>query len=333
MGEETVLEDDFDPGIINSLWSQVSGGTASSVCGSFSGNALYFNGNGNRNAVTNNINVLNGGTVSFAIKIAQGIAPCDNADFGENIVLEYSTNNGGSWTNITTYYEYMFPNFTSMQVVVPAGAQNANTRFRWRQIAHSGVNEDNWALDDIRVSSVSLTGFVYHWAPATALSATNIANPVATPTQDTWYTIQVIDASTTCVYADSVLIEVGQPFSVSVPEDTFLCDAAGIQLFAIPGSGSGHTFSWSPSDYLSDSTISNPWAAPDSSTTYVVTVTSPQSCSAIDSVTILSNGLVDLVVTANDQTLCLGESAQLQATMSGVILSDDFNTGVTNQWF
>jgi hypothetical protein len=42
--------------------------------------------------------VLSGGTVNFSLKIGQGGAPCEQADLGENVVLEYSINNGATWT-------------------------------------------------------------------------------------------------------------------------------------------------------------------------------------------------------------------------------------------
>jgi gliding motility-associated-like protein len=58
------------------------------------------------------------------------------------------------------------------------------------------------------------------------------------------------------------------------------------------GSGtSGGTFSWSPSSSLSNGNIASPTATPNSSTTYLLTVTA-NGCTATDEVTVLVTNLV-----------------------------------------
>src|SRR5690606_23804259 len=46
------------------------------------------------------------------------------------------------------------------------------------------------------------------------------------------------------------------------------------------------TYAWSPGIYLNDVTRANPVATVDSSTTFIVTGTSEQGCSAVDSITV-----------------------------------------------
>ena len=145
----TDLTDDFDPGIDLSVWSSITG-VANTSCGSVSGNALHFSNNGMRNATTIDLNTLSGGNIDFELIIGTGGSPCENADFGEDVVLEYSINGGATFTNINTYNVDAFPTFTFISEAIPPAAQSVATRFRWRQLSHSGTI-DNWSLDNVSI--------------------------------------------------------------------------------------------------------------------------------------------------------------------------------------
>jgi hypothetical protein len=150
----TGISDNFDNGITGSNWSEISGGIAAASCGTAlnSTNALYFNGNLTRQAVTKTINTIGGGSVSYYIKIANGSSPCEAADYGEDIVFEYSANNGSSWNIIQTLNTGNYTVFTNIQVSIPSAAQNFNTKFRWRQLSHSGSCCDHWAIDEVSIN-------------------------------------------------------------------------------------------------------------------------------------------------------------------------------------
>src|SRR5439155_23434062 len=98
------LFDDFDPSIDTLQWSSFGGTVlATNYGGSISGsNSLWFGGNGSRFAVTRPLNTANGGTVQFYLRIASGsLFPWEHADLpGEGIVVESSTNNGISWSQL-----------------------------------------------------------------------------------------------------------------------------------------------------------------------------------------------------------------------------------------
>jgi gliding motility-associated-like protein len=58
-------------------------------------------------------------------------------------------------------------------------------------------------------AAVTPTGnYNYTWSPATALSSTNILNPVASPTTSIVYTLQAVDPIANCIGTDQVLISV-----------------------------------------------------------------------------------------------------------------------------
>lgn len=317
--QESVFEDNFDPGVSWGLWSDVQNGTDSDICGSASGLALYFNGAGERSAATIDMDVSQGGSIQFALKIANGAAPCDNADLGEDVVLEYSTTGGGGpWTIINTYYESQYPNFTDISAEIPLGAQTATTRFRWRQLANSGNDQDNWCLDNIYIGSHNETDYTFTWSPDYNLSDIDIFNPIANPELDTIYFVSVFDPMTGCTYIDSVSLDVGQPFDLELTPDTILCDIQGITLNVSASGSDNYTYLWSPDDGTVSNIYGNsPVVSPTATTTYSVSVESDQGCSNSGNVDVIVNQLLDLSVATDNNNFCAGELANLSAELGG----------------
>jgi hypothetical protein len=158
LASEFLAEDDFEQGINNGLWSGISNGTIGTGCGVAQGTgALYFNGNGLREAETRDYVMSQGSFVSFDLTIGFGSSPCENVDGGEDIALEYSTNGGLTWTRINTYFQSdtRFQGFGRAVELMPPRAISASTRFRWRQLSNSGAGFDNWALDNVEILSSS----------------------------------------------------------------------------------------------------------------------------------------------------------------------------------
>ncbi len=299
------------------LWNAVQGGTISTACGSVGGSALYFNGNGQRYAQTIGFNTQNGGEVRFHLKIADGVAPCSDANPGEDVVLEYSNNNGFAWNNIATFQENAYPGFTPIQLALPSAALTTNTMLRLRQLTHSGAGQDNWAVDDFMVIAVDNDWLDYQWLPA---SVTNPTDPTtqASPTGTGWFKILGTDPAAGCQYSDSVLVLVEPAFDLSVNNDTILCAVAGIQLLAVANTTLDLDWSWSPNNgTISNITVPDPTVTPQETTTYTVTALSATGCGATDQVTITVGQLLDLSIIVTNDTLCQGQSTMLNALASG----------------
>lgn len=298
-------------------WTAIQGGNISNACGSYSGSALYFNGNGQRSAQTSGLNTLGGGMVRFQLKIANGTAPCDDADPGENVVLEYSTNNGLGWNNLGTFQENAYPEFTLLEVPIPAPALSNNTMFRFRQVAHSGAGQDNWALDEVMVVRVDNAYLTLQWQPGTVASP-GAAATMGYPTSTGWYVLSGTDPIAGCVYQDSVFVEVDPAFTLTLTNDTTLCSVAGIPLQAIPSFITPTTWSWAPDNgTLSATNTPQVVATPQTNTTYTVTAETQTGCTASASMTITVGQLLDLDLSAAQSTLCQGQSTQLQAVVGG----------------
>jgi uncharacterized repeat protein (TIGR01451 family) len=148
--------DDFEPGIDLPQWSGFGGGVGSTILATNYGgsvspvNSLWFGDSGTRFATSRAIYTSSGGTIRFFLRFGNGVSPWELADLpGEGVALEYSINNGSSWTIISSYTTSTFYNWTEVAQSIPVGAQSPATQFRWRQLLHSGTGFDHWALDNV----------------------------------------------------------------------------------------------------------------------------------------------------------------------------------------
>lgn len=158
-------------------------------------------------------------------------------------------------------------------------------------------------------------GNSFVWSPAAGLSNTNIRNPLAAPTVTTEYYVQS-DLSLRCKNRDTVVVEVVPNFILDIqPQlDTVdICRNSLTQLEVTTDSAFGpYTFDWTPGNDLTDSTIANPLANPDVTTTYIATVTSDTGCTLKDTITIDVTGVGPQVFTVPDDiSICPGDTTQL----------------------
>ena len=151
-------------------------------------------------------------------------------------------------------------------------------------------------------------GAIYLWSPNTNISDVSIANPLFWPSTTTTY---YLDAETAdgCQGSDSIVITV-QPLPIAdAGVDISICLGDTTQLSA----SGGADYEWSPILGLSDAFVSNPLAFPTVQTDYVVVASDNAGCNNSDTVTVFVNDL-PVVDAEPDQTLCLGQNAQLTAT-------------------
>lgn len=129
-------------------------------------------------------------------------------------------------------------------------------------------------------------GTSYLWTPATGLSSTTVANPIATAIATTTYTVSIKNTFN-CKANATVKITVNNLPVANAGMDTSFCARASANLNA----SGGISYSWLPLAGLTNATIANPVASPINSTTYTVTVTDTNNCSAADTVRIKINPL------------------------------------------
>jgi gliding motility-associated-like protein len=150
-------------------------------------------------------------------------------------------------------------------------------------------------------------GVTYQWSPATGLSATNIATPVASPTVTTNYVLLVTDANG-CQDRDTVTVTVN-PLPTPTASGGTICVSGSAQLNA----NGGVSYVWNNGGTLTNNAIANPMANPTVTTSYSVTVTDINGCVNTTTATINVNQL-PTVTTSPNATICIGESSTLSAT-------------------
>ena len=132
-------------------------------------------------------------------------------------------------------------------------------------------------------------GISYSWSPMATLNNSTLSQVIATPTSSTLYTVIGID-STGCT--DTAYVQVDlypQPFIQTSP-DVYAFYGDVIQLSAT--STTNGPYIWSPAEFLSCVSCSSPVANPNQNTTYIVTYTDENGCSASDNVHIYYDPIV-----------------------------------------
>ncbi len=157
-------------------------------------------------------------------------------------------------------------------------------------------------LGALPAASGGLAPYNYSWSPASSLSSSTIARPLASPSVTTTYVLTVtdLDLSTS---TDTVVVTVHQLPVVNAGEDKILCSGNSAKLGSFT-SGTGGTgvlsYQWFPSSGLSSSTVENPLANPLTSTSYILKVIDSIGCFAYD--TIIVTRLLPITVSLGNDT-------------------------------
>jgi len=336
----TILQDDFDPGIDSSIWNSLEGSAANTSCGSMSGNSLHFaSSSGNRAATSISLNASSGGTVDFCMYIGTGGSPCENADSGDDVELQYSIDGGASWVAFGFYDDAFWdasPFWACFSESIPPAAQTTNTMFRWIQPSYSFcIGCDNWAIDDVVISTSGPCNSFLCIVPDTGttvpsdssavtlefntcgnsagvynvdilVSSNDPLNPIDTiPVTFTVDGLPEISFSDTCLYLDSIM-----EFTTS--QDSFMIYNIGCDTLFITDAN----------NLLAEYTLSDTsgFLLPGDSTNIIVTFAPTSAGFYQDTITILNNDV--------DTTICLYAYAYPMPTIS--TNPDTFDVTITS---
>ena len=158
------------------------------------------------------------------------------------------------------------------------------------------------------------------WSPPLGLSATNVADPIASPTTTTTYMLtDIADCGTA---SQEVLLEVVD-VNTQGPGDAQICAGDVVELALVtddadPDDPTGGldpdwTYSWFPVAGLNDATAAAPLASPTVTTTYTATVTAPEGCWRTHEVTLDVVSAPPGGSTYPEQSVCTSQSTLLTA--------------------
>jgi Secretion system C-terminal sorting domain/PKD domain len=167
--------------------------------------------------------------------------------------------------------------------------------------------------DTIAFTNQSIEADTFKWFFGDGDSSSAI-NPKHLYDSSAVFSITLIATNTLSGYADtlkmnSILTVHSNPIVTISPGSATMCVGHSVQLIANGGS----VYNWTPLSGLNTYSGGTVIASPLSTTTYTVTGTSTQGCSAVDSTTILVNSLPVVSITA-DTGICIGENIQLNAS-------------------
>ncbi len=152
----------------------------------------------------------------------------------------------------------------------------------------------------------------YNWSPATNLSCSNCANPVATPTDTVKYIVNGMSAAG-CAAADSVVLTVIKPFAMTVSPGDTLCTGERINMHAYNAS----RYVWSPISGLNRFDIADPIVSINTTTTYKVVGYDNHQCFTDTGYVTIVVGPKPYVNIGPDRNLATGTPLQLNAVTSG----------------
>ena len=164
--------------------------------------------------------------------------------------------------------------------------------------ANAGQDFVKTCVDNINGSSIgssSVPGFSYSWSPSTGLSSQSIANPIATPSSNTTYTLTVTDQLSNCSASDQVIATVNNtPPTANAGADgniTCVTNPNGITIGASPINS--YSYAWSPITGLassnSSSTVANPSALAQTFTYTLLVTNNTNGCTSTDQVIVSVN--------------------------------------------
>lgn len=152
-------------------------------------------------------------------------------------------------------------------------------------------------------------------SPITSLNCTNCSNPVASPTDTTYYIV----TSTSNTYcpdnADTVKVSVIPGPKFDGQNDTVTCpgNPVTLNLKATPPTGVTYSYKWTPKTYLSNDTIMNPLTSAPKDIKYYVTIGSDKSiCKSYDTVNV--DVLDGFKIDNPDTAICEGAKVQIRGT-------------------
>lgn len=165
------------------------------------------------------------------------------------------------------------------------------------------------AIGGAPTASGGTPGYNYNWSPAGSLNSSTIANPTACPLTTTTYCVTVTDALG-CTASDCVTITVNTATATAVANPASICLGACSNIMATGGG----TYQWSSPPGGTTPTIN---VCPTSATTYTVTVTAVNGCTAVASATV-SVDVLTVTATATTNPLCPPACTNLTANPSGI---------------
>ena len=228
-------------------------------------------------------------------------------------LLELSTDNGGSGNNfeMTCFMPDAMTSITSgtapfTGAFAPEGdweeLYNGQTNGDWRLYVKDDLKGDDGFLISWSISFNPLYGLEYQWTPTEGLSCSDCPSPMAAPSSDTEYELQITD-SYGCIIRDSI--------TVNTDNDTI-----DIEINCIDESQNSITVGWNPTaDVTYEVNVDGTgWVSPSGTGAHTV-----MGLSQAQSVVVMVRGMGDCVNQRGEAECTTGLCTPPEAMVSRVL--------------
>ncbi|OFY15392.1 MAG: hypothetical protein A2X02_03095 [Bacteroidetes bacterium GWF2_29_10] len=158
--------------------------------------------------------------------------------------------------------------------------------------------------------NISLSGADYYtWLTAEGVSNPYSGNIVLTPTSSRVYKVYGRNVQGCISSVKDIYVFVSPVVNANAGQDISICQGDSVMISAIGGT----SYVWSPLLGLSNATVSQTYAKPTITTTYTVTVTDKNLCTATDNIVVKVNAL-PIVSISKDTSICYGDTAILEVS-------------------
>ncbi len=170
----------------------------------------------------------------------------------------------------------------------------------------------------VMIGSPALPGVTYQWTPTAGLNNATIAQPLASPSGNTTYTLIATFAGSCALPATDQVFVKASNAAFDMPDKVF-CPGSGAVALGTTAPAGMASYNWQPAALVSNSLIANPSTQnppPSVATTFTLTVRNTDGCEASDNITISPATLKPDA--GADRTTCKGSSTQIgSATNTG----------------
>lgn len=240
----------------------------------------------------------------FTITVPESIC----TDAGEVTLI--SSMPGGTWSGDGVSGNTFDP--------VEAGAGNNTVTYSFNDVCNSSQSDVILVIESPEVNITSATSACVNGGlftltadvPGGTWSGEGVSGDYLDPTIPGVGQVTVTyEIAGSCPATDTQVMNINPAPTVSAGSDEEICEDESTGLQAT----GAVSYSWSPGSGLSSTSIANPTASPNSTTTYTVTGTDGNNCSSSDQVTVVVNQNPNVTaVVLGDLPICQGEEIELQ---------------------
>lgn len=239
------------------------------------------------------ITVYPGVTADFGL----ASAPCSNtitltdSSFASPASWQWDFGDGSSSVLQNPLYTYpVAGNYIVTLITSTINGCSDTTDLTFDNSGGTSISSNVTVCEGGTASLTATGGFAYNWTPSSGLNNSTIANPTASPTSTTTYSVSIstvnpmgdtcfVTLSTTVTVIDPALF----PIAATADNDSVFSGSSTV-IHAI--TDTTLTILWSPAAGLSNPNSFNPTASPTTTTTYTLTVIDSSGCPKTATVTI-----------------------------------------------